>query len=318
MSFTFTEHTANGTQVTFPFSFAGRDKGYIKASDIVVEQLFNAVWTPIANWSLSGTNQVTLLSAPAAGVKLRIRRVVDKEQPYAEFQRGVALDMNSLNNSFIHILEITQEILDGFFPDGYFIKQNVNYGGNRIVNLGDGVDAQDAVTKGQLDAVDKKHTDWNTAQDSDIASLKFGLTSGVAHRTIPWNGIATSGQKVFSPPFEFDDVLVFINGRLQHQLDGAFTVSDNKITFSEPLMAGDKVYTLLGSRIATTVSGLSLEWGKDIAEGTTSVDIGSSFKHMDVFLDGLFQPKATYTVAGNVVTFSESLPACRMTANIIT
>lgn len=318
MSFTFTEHTANGTQVTFPFSFAGRDKGYIKASDIVVEQFVNASWTPIANWSLSGTNQVTLLSAPAAGIKLRIRRVVDKEQPYAEFSRGVALDMSSLNNSFIHILEITQELLDGFFPEGYFIKQNVNYGGNRIVNLGAGVDPQDGVNKSQLDAVNKTHTDWNTRQDVEIAGLKAGMTSGMAHRTIPWVSVATEGQTQFAPPFSFEDALVYINGVLQYQLDDAFTITNSVIVFSSPLNEGDRVYALLGSRTATSVSGLSLEWGKDIAEGTTSVDIGSAFKYMDVFLDGLLQPKSTYTVVGNVVFFTEALPACRMTANIIT
>lgn len=318
MSFTFTEHTANGTQVTFPFSFAGRDKGYIKASDIVVEQYLNAAWNTISDWSLSGTNQITMITAPAVGTKLRIRRVVGKEQPYAEFSRGVALDMNSLNNSFIHLLEISQELLDGFYPEGYFIKQNINFGGNRITNLGDGVDKQDAVNKGQLDALDKKHSDWNTRQDVEIAGLKAGMGAGTAHRTIPWVSVSTEGQTHFAPPFSFEDALVYINGVLQYQLDGAFTITNSVIVLSEPLHGGDKVYALLGSRTAASASGFSLEWEKDIAEGTTSVDIGTAFKYMDVFLDGLLQPKSTYTVVGNVVFFTEALPACRMTANIIT
>lgn len=232
MSFTFTEHTANGTQVTFPFSFAGRDKGYIKASDILVEQVINGDWTTVTNWSLSGTNQVTFLSAPQAGVKLRIRRVVDKDQPYAEFSRGVALDMSSLNNSFIHILEITQELLDGFYSDGYFIKQNVNYGGNKITNLGDGENPMDGVNKRQLDAVDTKHTNWNNKQDTQIAAIIAGIETGTNRAYFSPISV-TSGTIVVDTGVPGIAYEVFLDGLAQPT--SAYTHSDGVLTFSEPL-----------------------------------------------------------------------------------
>lgn len=319
MSYTFTEHIANGTQVTYPFSFAGRDRGYLRASDVIVESLQGNTWIEVTSgWQLTGTHQITFDVAPVAGLKFRIRREVQKEYPYAEFDRGVTLDMKSLNGSFIHILEITQELLDGFYPEGYFIKQNVSWGGNKITDLADGTNPGDAVNKGQLDAIDKKHTDWNAKQDIEIAGLKAGMTSGIAHRTVPWYTIAQGGEVSVKPPYEFQDALVFLNGVLQHQIVGAYSISNNTITFAEPLVAGTEVYVLVGSRVATSEPNIQLELNFDLVEGQQVVKIGSAFKYIEVYLDGLLQPKLAYQVDGDIVTFSEGVPECRMTAKIIT
>lgn len=319
MSYTFTEHTADGTQVTYPFSFAGRDKGYLRASDVIVEFLQAGTWTEVTSgWQLSGTHQITFDVAPVEGLKFRIRREVQKEYPYAEFDRGVALDMKSLNGSFIHILEITQELLDGFYPEGYFVKQNVSWGGNKITNLADGTEPNDAVNKGQLDAIDKKHTDWNNQQDLAIAGIKAGLTSGVAHRTVPWFTTAAGGETVIRPPYIFDDALVYLNGVLQHELAKAVTVANSTITFAEPLVRGTEVYVLIGSRTATSAPNVFIEFNKDLEEGTREVNLGVAFKHIDVYLDGLFQPMSTYQINGSVITFSEGVPACHMSVNVIT
>lgn len=318
MSYTFTEHTANGTQTTFPFRFAGRDKGHLRASDILVEVRNDGVWNTVSGWTLTGTNQITFNVPPAANTKLRIRRVVEKEEPYAEFDRGVTLDMKSLNNSFIHLLEVSQELLDGFYPDGYFVKQDVSWGGHKITDLADGTNPGDAVNKGQLDSIDKKHTDWNAKQDIEIAGLKAGMTSGIAHRTVPWYTIAQGGEISVKPPYEFQDALVFLNGVLQHQIVGAYSISDNTITFAEPLVVGTEVYVLIGSRVVTSEPNIQLELNFDLVEGQQVVKIGSAFKYIEVYLDGLLQPKLAYQVDGDTVTFSEGVPECRMTAKIIT
>lgn len=320
MSYSYTEQTGNGSQVTFPFTLAGRDKGYIKASDVYVEALINGVWVnQTSGWSLSGTNQITFTTAPANGQKLRIRRIVDKDQPYAEFSRNVALDMNSLNNSFIHLLEISQELLDGFWPEGYFVKQNLNMGGFRIINLAPGQDSGDAVNKGQLDAVDQKHTTWNQQQDQDIASIKAGMTSGVANRTVPWYAVATAGQTAFTPPFVFEGALVYINGVFQEELRGAYTIANSTITFSEGLRAGDTVYAMLGSTAAAPVPGFPLEYTVSLSEGQTVVNIATSFSQIkDVYLDGLHQPKVAYTITGSTLTFTEPVPACTLLVQLYT
>lgn len=320
MSYSYTERTGNGTQVTYTFSFAGRDKGYIKASDVYVEFLINGEWlNQTTGWALSGTNQITFTTAPANGQKMRIRRIVGKEQPYAEFSRNVALDMNSLNNSFIHLLEISQELLDGFWPEGYFVKQNLNMGGFRIINLGNGVDAGDAINKGQLDVLDNKHTTWNQQQDLEIAGLKAGMTSGVANRTVPWYQVATAGQAAFTPPFVFEGALVYINGVFQEELRGSYSIASNTITFSEGLRAGDVVYAMLGSTAAAPVPGFPLEYTASLSEGQTVVTIITSFSRIDdVYLDGLHQPKTAYTIAGNTLTFTEPVPACTLLMQLYT
>lgn len=320
MSYSYTEDTGNGSQVTFPFSFAGRDKGYIKAADVFVEFLINGSWVnQTTGWALSGTNQITFTTAPANGQKIRIRRIVDKNQPYAEFGRNVALDMNSLNNSFIHLLEISQELLDGFWPEGYFVKQNLNMGGFRITNLGDGVDPGDAVNKKQLDAVDNKHSTWNQQQDLEIAGLKAGMTSGVANRTVPWYAVATEGQTNFAPPFVFEGALVYINGVFQEELLGAYTISNSVITTAEPLHAGDVLYAMLGSTAAAPVPGFPLEYTLHLTEGQTVVTIATPFSRIDdVYLDGLHQPKTAYSVTGSTLTFTEPVPACTLLMQLYT
>lgn len=317
MSYTFTEHIGNGNQTTFTFSFSGSDKGYLKATDIVVELMEGKTWKVVTNWQLSGTHQITFSTPPDDKVRIRIRRVVDKTNTYANFDRNVVLDMKSLNNSFIHLLSINQEILDGFYPEGYFIKQNVDWGGNRITNLGDALEAGDAVNKGQLDALDKKHTDWNKQQDVVIEGIKSGMTSDVAHRTIPWIYTAAGGETKIVAPYVFEDALVFINGVLQYQLAGAIQIKDSIVSLAEPLLGGDEVLMLIGSRIAAEEKGLA-EVIIPVSEGQTKVDIGTAFLRISVFLDGLRQPSKVYSIQNNAIVFDEPLPECDLSAIMIT
>ena len=311
MSYTVTEHQTDGVQNTYPFRFAGEGKGYLQASDIVVEMRKEegGLWLPISTgWSLSGTNQITFLTPPARSeiVNLRIRRVVDKEVPYATFDRGVVLDMKSINNSFIHLLDICQEMLDGFFPDGFYIKRDLNMGFHRIINLADGVDKNDAVNKGQLD-VEKVRND---EQDLRLASIEQGLVSNVGSRTVPTFTVATEGQTKWSLPLPAISCVLYINGVFQNQLLGAFSLKDSVVTFAEPLRAGDEVYALLGSGIAAPDSNLVYE--ADVV-GITEIDLGVIPVNVKVYLDGLRQTGGAFTVDSTKVKFSEVLPSCRVT-----
>lgn len=310
MAYTYVERKGDGVSTSFNFAFAGEDKGYIRANDIVVETAVSGDdYKPATGWSLSGTNQITFLTPPAIDLNIRIRRVVDKNKPFAKFDRNVTLDMVSLNNSFIQNLQVVQEIMDGFLPDGFFYKGNLNLGGHRIVNMSPGVDPMDGVNMTQHNQVVAE----NIRQDKDIASIKSSLTSGVANRTVPWLYIAVGGETKLTPPFVFDGCLLFINGVLQFELDGAFTINSNSITLSEPLKAGTKVYVLLGSKIAPAILDEAKEVSFDVVKGATSVTLAEPFGRLKVFLDGLRQPIAAYVVTGQVITFTEPLPACRVT-----
>ncbi|AIM51264.1 tail fiber protein [Lelliottia phage phD2B] len=318
MSFTFTEHTTDGIQTTFPFRFAGKDKAYLRASDIVVYLKVGGVWTEARNWALSGTNQITFTTAPAAstGTNLRIRRIVPKVDPYAEFARGVTLDMRSMNYAFIQGLQVTQELMDGFFPDGFFYKENLNMGFNKIINLAAGSEPFDAVNYTQLYTVDQKHTLWNQQQDMIIEGLKSGVTSGVSHRTIPWLYTASGGEDFVQVPYTFNSALVFINGVLQYEMAGAIEIRNNGIQFAEDLLRGDEVLVLVGSRIASPEDGVA-EINIFAPEGATTINLNVDFSLLTVFLDGLKQPITAYEIVGQTVVFKEPLPECMFSALVV-
>lgn len=318
MSFTFTEHTTDGITTTFPFRFAGKDKGYLRASDIVVYLKVNGVWTETSNWSLSGTNQITFPSAPAASteINLRIRRIVPKADPYAEFARGVTLDMRSMNYAFIQNLQAVQEIMDGFFPSGFFYKEDLNMGFNKIVNLKPGSEPFDAVNYTQLYSVDQKHTLWNQQQDLMLEGLKASLGSGTSHRTIPWIYTAVGGEDFVQVPYTFNSALVFINGVLQYELAHAIQIVNNGIQFAEDLFKGDEVLVLVGSRIASPEDGVA-EINIFVPEGGTVVNLNVDFSLLTVFLDGIKQPITSYVIEGQTVRFLEPLPECQFSALVV-
>lgn len=319
MSFTFNEHRTDGVTTTFTFRFAGKDKGYLRASDVVVYLKVNGEWQEARNWSLSGTNQITFSTAPAASteINLRIRRIVPKTDPYAEFARGVTLDMRSLNYAFVQNLQVSQELMDGFFPEGFFYKENINMGFNKIVNLAPGSEPYDAVNYTQLYTVDQKHTLWNQNQDMQIEGLKSSLSSGTSHRTIPWGTtITVSGQNVVNPPYLFDSALVFVNGLLKYEILGEVKIENSQITFKEDLSAGDEVLVLVGSRIASPEDGVG-EVSFDLGEGSTVVNLNVDFSLVTVYLDGLKQPIDAYVIEGQTIRFKEPVPACRFSALVV-
>lgn len=331
MSYTFTERTADGSQTTFSFSFAGADKGYIRASDIYVEVSDGRTWQSATGWHLSGTNQITFNVPPTNGTVVRIRRVVEKNQPYANFDRNVILDMKSLNNSFIQQLELTQEMLDGFLPDGFYFKQDINAGWHNIYHLMPGTEGHHAVNKAQfdtansnlqtqIDANDAKQTAWNQRQDEQIIGIIKSFDSNISHRTVPWTYEAAGGETKVSPPFFFHSALVWRDGVFQDELAGAFEIVNNEIRLAQPaLRKGERVSVLIGSRIAVPEVGNVLRMSYRITEGTTVVDLGTTVGNVEVFLDGLLQDEDAYTLGTDyrTLTFTEPLPECRMVVKAV-
>lgn len=331
MSYTFTERTADGSQTTFSFSFAGADKGYIRASDIYVEVGDGRTWQSATGWHLSGTNQITFNVPPTNGTVVRIRRVVEKNQPYATFDRNVILDMKSLNNSFIQQLELTQEMLDGFLPDGFYFKQDINAGWHNIYHLMPGTEDHHAVNKAQfdtannnlqtqIDANDAKQTAWNQRQDEQIVGIIKSFDSNISHRTAPWTYEAAGGETKVSPPFFFHSALVWRDGVFQDELAGAFEIVNNEIRLAQPaLRRGERVSVLIGSRIAVPEVGNVLRMSYRITEGTTVVDLGTTVGNVEVSLDGLLQDEDAYTLGTDcrTLTFTEPLPECRMVVKAV-
>ena len=329
MAFTFDEKTTDGVTTVYTFSFAGADTGYISKSDIIVEvresgqDLWGLLDTSL--WSLQGTNQIQLISAiamPADSLpNLRIRRVVDKDQPYASFERGAMLDMVSLNRSFIQIVESIQELLDGFYPEGFIMRQDLDMSGHKIVNLGDGVDDDDAINMGQLLPV----IQVNHEQDARLEALEDAIDITETVTMMPWYFKSVGGETVLTPPFSFTVAQVYINGVHQNNLDGAFAVTSSQITLADPLLEGDVIYAMLGtplvcadmaaltyvmqqdSLIRQSILDLEAQLESKIATNTTYIAALKAVtrKKMEVFYSGL--SLAIPTTDTNFVTLVKAL-----------
>jgi len=129
MAFSYDEKTGNGVQRAFTFSFEGQDEAYIREEDLVVT--VNGVE---ALFTLTSTNSLELPTAPEQGTVILIRRVMPKNLPYADFKRGNNFGQEVLNNSFLQLLYVIHELLDGFLPEGYEIQQDLPINGDLFVN----------------------------------------------------------------------------------------------------------------------------------------------------------------------------------------
>lgn len=122
MAFSYTAKTGDGTTKSFTFAFEGQDDGYIRETDIVA-----TVDGASVPFTLLSSNTLEFTDAPSNGSEIIIRRVMPKKVPYADFQRGNNFGQAVLNNSFLQLLYVVHEILDGWFPEGFTVREAVDY-----------------------------------------------------------------------------------------------------------------------------------------------------------------------------------------------
>jgi hypothetical protein len=165
-------------------------------------------------------------AAPAAGVTVNIRRIMDKDQPAVDFADGEILTEATADRGLDHLLNAIHELLDGFGLGS--ISTEINMNGNPIRNVAQGNDGSSAVNRDQV-----------------VALLDSGAGS-VPTRKRETRKIASSGQTVFNLgdvtyALGVNNLQVFVNG--VHQVEGIDFVETNPstITFLEGLEAQDFV-----------------------------------------------------------------------------
>lgn len=176
MKYSYTDHTGDGTTISFPFSFVGPAPAYLSPSHIKV--YVNGV---LRNHTLSGTNQVTITPAPASGTRVLIRRIVPKTTPFADFGRGNNFTGPLLNKSFLQQLYAYHEFLDGFVTEeeAWLVHTNINMSGKVLKNLGDGVDPKDSVNLAQVQRVAAGIAGKRYTQDTVPTDVNGPAYSGV-------------------------------------------------------------------------------------------------------------------------------------------
>jgi len=123
-------------------------------------------------WINSST--VQLVSAPLSGVKVKVTRTTPVNTKLVDFQNGSVLDEVSLDSNTDFLLYAVQESVDKSANSlGKDINGNFDASGNRVVNVGNPLNSNDAVnmsfTQTALtDAVSSHVTNLHTAAGAGL------------------------------------------------------------------------------------------------------------------------------------------------------
>lgn len=315
----FIRYVGDGSTTQYALAVLGENIGYFRTSDIKayvddVEVTFTI--------NVASPHLVLLDAAPAVGADILLRRKVPFDKPYANFERGNNFGHRQVNNTFVQQLYLMQEMLDGFLPEGFYMKQDVNMGANKITNMADPVATQDAATKGyvlsvdataradaaiesaRLDAVDSdlyseigrvetEQSNWNNTQDVKINDLEQSITAGnLVYRRVTFT--ATEGQYVFNPNATFGSILsLYINGI--NQIAGeAYIPIGGTLIQTLPLSEGDRVSVVIGQEPQfvepNQVDLRYIRYAVIAAGGETEITIPFPFiQVMSLYINGIHQ-----------------------------
>lgn len=139
MAYSYVRYTGNGstTNYTFPFSYI--NSAHIK---VRVNNVLNS------NFTFLNSGTIQLMSAPANGATIEIRRETPKDSPIVNFTDGSVLLERDLDLLAIYQLYVAQETADSATSTiaqdstGSWDAKN-----QKLINVLDPVDPQDAVTK---------------------------------------------------------------------------------------------------------------------------------------------------------------------------
>ena len=181
MSTTEALRNGDGNSVTFNFPFE-----YLEESDVKVS-VDGLVKTQDTDYTFSSLTEITFVTPPPSGTgNIRIFRETEIDNLRTQFFAGSAIRAQDLNENFNQTLYVTQEVSDRFIDRTQAVFQNnVDLSGNKIINLGDGTDATDAVNKGQLDAT-------QNFNDSQLASKVSEATAQATTATTQATNASTS------------------------------------------------------------------------------------------------------------------------------
>lgn len=278
MALTRLDRTGDGTTtvytVSFPLGFAQSDVYVSLDTDDYTDQL---------DYTWINSTQIQMSTPVGVGIKFNIRRVVEKNLPINDYEQGAILRENNLDNSFAQPLQILQEYGEGFKPDGYSEKQDLDLGTHRITNLAPSLNPNDAINKGELVAQATSDTNRYVAQeaahtsrfnsqvsfdtnrfnveksfrenrdlqqDGRLLAVEGSVAGNSRYIQFPYrNGSAMGGEITILIPYTFTSIAgVYINGiRQTFGLSFEFNVSNRTLTFAESLYENDEVLVLIGT-----------------------------------------------------------------------
>lgn len=307
----FVRHIGDGVNTQFALAVSGENIGYFRTSDI--KSYVDDVEVPFTI-QVASPHIVIFTTAPPVGSDVLIRREMPVKLPYANFERGNNFGHTQVNNTFLQQLYITQELLDGFLPTGFYMKQDVNMGSHHLKGIRDGEDPQDAISKNQLDTYSTDMLAYQEVQDSRILDLEQSvLTGNLIYRRVTFT--ATEGQFEFNPNATFSAVLaLYING--VNQIAGeAYEIIDGRLIRTVPLSYGDRVSVVIGQEPVFTEPTQSdfryVRYPITALGGETLFTLPISFKQViSLYINGIHQTYLSafsYDTATRTISLAEAL-----------
>lgn len=167
MPTTYVDYTATAAQTDFAFTFP-----YLEDEHVIVE--IDGSATTAFTIVTSPSTKIVLNSGATVGQIVRVRRKSQPGTDLVDFENGSVLTESELDRAYLHNRYLNEEI--GELNDASLQKKegsdNYTAKNNRLVDLADPVDAQDATTKNYVDTADALKVD--KAGDSMTGALAMG------------------------------------------------------------------------------------------------------------------------------------------------
>lgn len=241
----FVRHTGDGVTSQFALTMQGEDIGYISTKDI--RGYVDKVEVPVFI-NKQTPHMVNFVDVPPAGSNILLRREMPLTKTYADFERGSNFGQRQLNNSFLQQLYLTQQILDGFFPEGFYFKDDLNMGMNRIINMAAPVDKYDAVNK---EVTDNLESGLNEIKSLVEKLRKEGIVPMVQPRQLG-DGSRTTFDSKATFLSDSASMMVFIDGIKQAGIIDYSVISTGEVVFTEPPYNGAAVDIIFFNPINVT------------------------------------------------------------------
>ncbi|WLJ89321.1 K1E endosialidase adaptor protein [Vibrio phage vB_ValA_R15Z] len=288
----FVRHVGDGSRTQFPLTVAGENMGYFRTEDI--HTYVDGV--EVANVIQPESPHLVIITpAPTDGSDVLIRREMPVDAPYADFARGNNFGHRQVNNSFLQQLYLTQELIDGFVPEGFYMKQDIDFGGNVPKNLGDAVDPDDAIKKSVTDSLDNRLS--NLESSTPVSSVNY---------LVPFTRTAVGGELSVDTGYNFNYCELSING-VEQIPTKSFNYMNGIIYFAEPLEEGDEVFAKLGSLEKLAVGSTFSDYRYTATGGEDSF-LAPEHDFTALFVNGVYQaPSHSYVMVGDNVQLAEVL-----------